>query len=341
MDIAAMKEYILENDYAHVILENLGCHHIRNKGTYITCGNADGGDNPSAVTLYLNTNLTVVDYTRTLNAAKKTHDIFDLAEFYLHINFFEAVKQLCDWIDLSYYKDWNEDLPESLRITKMLMELNNTTSIDEDNTPLKPIPEHILSYYYPYVNDMFKKDNISYTIQRLFEVGYDDFTNRITIPIRDELNNLVGVKGRLFKEHLNDDELKYLYIEPCNRSKILYGLNLALPYIQEKKCVYVVESEKGVMQLWSMGIYNCVATGGKKVSQTQIDMLSRLCVDIIFCFDKDVEQNELEELSDKFIESINIYCLLDKNGVLEEKESPSDSPVKFKTLVENNKYKIK
>lgn len=341
MDIPAMKEYILENNYAPVILEKLGCHHIKDKGDYISCANKDG-DNPNAITLYLNTNLTVVNYTRTLNINKKSHDIFDLAEFYLNINFFEAVKQICDWIDLSYYKDWNEDLPESLRITKLLMELDNTTSIDtDDNTPLKPIPDHVLSYYYPYVNDMFKNDGISYEIQRLFEIGYDDQTNRITIPIRDELNNLVGVKGRLFKKELNDDDLKYLYIEPCNRSKILYGLNVALPYIQQCGFVYVLESEKGVMQLWSMGIYNCVATGGKKVSQYQIDMLSRLCVDIIFCFDKDVEQTELEELTDRFIESVNIYAIIDKNNILEEKESPSDNPDKFVELERNNKYKIK
>lgn len=340
MDIPAMKEYILENNYAPVILEKLGCHHIKDKGDYISCANKDG-DNPNAITLYLNTNLTVVNYTRTLNINKKSHDIFDLAEFYLNINFFEAVKQLCDWCDLDYYKDWNEDLPESLRITKLLMELDNTTSIDDDNTPLKPIPDHVLSYYYPYVNDMFKNDGISYEIQRLFEIGYDDQTNRITIPIRDELNNLVGVKGRLFKKELKEDDLKYLYIEPCNRSKILYGLNVALPYIQQKGFVYVVESEKGVLQLWSMGIYNCVATGGKKVSQNQIDMLSRLCVDIIFCFDKDVEQTELEELADRFIESVNIYAIIDKNNILEEKESPSDNPDKFVELERNNKYKIK
>lgn len=335
-----MKEYILENNYAPVILEKLGCHHIKDKGDYITCGNPDG-DNNSSVTLYLNTNLTVVNYTRTLNINKKSHDIFDLAEFYLNVNFFEAVKQLCDWCDLDYYKDWNEDLPESLRITKLLVELDNATSIDDDNTPLKPIPDHVLSYYYPYVNDMFKNDGISYEIQRLFEIGYDDQTNRITIPIRDELNNLVGVKGRLFKKELKEDDLKYLYIEPCNRSKILYGLNVALPYIQQKGYVYAVESEKGVMQLWSMGIYNCVATGGKKVSQYQIDMLSRLCVDIILCFDKDVEQTELEELADRFIESVNIYAIIDKNNILEEKESPSDNPDKFVELERNNKYKIK
>lgn len=336
-----MKEYILENNYAPVILEKLGCHHIKDKGNYITCGNADGGDNPCAVTLYLNTNLTVVNYTRTLNINKKSHDIFDLAEFYLNVNFFEAVKQLCDWCDLDYYKDWNEDLPESLRITKLLVELDNTTSIDDDNTPLKPIPDHVLSYYYPYVNDMFKNDGISYEIQRLFEIGYDDQTNRITIPIRDELNNLVGVKGRLFVKELKENDIKYLYIEPCNKSKILYGLDKSYDYIKEKQCVYVGESEKFTMQLWTMGFHNVVSTGGKQISQYQIDMLSRLCVDIILCFDKDVEQTELEELADRFIESVNIYAIIDKNNILEEKESPSDNPDKFVELERNNKYKIK
>lgn len=340
MDVSAMKEYILENEYVPEILERLGCHHIKDKGDYISCANPDG-DNPNAVTVYLNTNLTVVNYTRSLKP-KKCHDIFDLAEFYLNINFFEAIKQLCDWCDLDYYKDWNEDLPEAIKITKMLIEMGNgTDSEDDDNAPLKPIPEQILTYYYPYVNDMFARDNISYKVQRLFEIGYDDSTNRITIPIRDELNNLVGVKGRLFKEQLDEDDLKYLYIEPCNRSKILYGLNLALPYILQEQRVYIFESEKAVMQLWTMGIYNCVATGGKKVSQTQIDMLSRLCVEIVFCFDKDVEQSEIEELADRFIESVKIYALIDNDGILNDKESPSDNPEKFKYLNENNKYLIK
>lgn len=335
-----MKEYILDNGYIPFILEKMCCHHIKEKGEYITCGNPDG-DNVNSVTVYLNANLTVVNYTRSLNCKKKLHDIFDLAGFYLNLNFFETVKQICDWIDLDYYKDWDEDLPESLSITKMLMEMNSGEKIEDEDIALKPIPETILSYYYPYVNDFFADDNISYSTQRVFEVGYDDFTNRITIPIRDELGNLVGVKGRLLKRKLDDNDLKYLYIEKCCRSQILYGLHLACPYIQREKCVYICESEKGVMQLYDMGFYNSVATGGKKVSQAQIDKLSRLCVPLVFCFDKDVERSEIEELADRFIENIDIYALIDSDNILDEKESPTDNPQKFKQINEWYKYKIK
>ena len=335
-----MKEYILDNNYIPTILENLGCHHIRNNGSYYTCGNPDG-DNPNSITVYPNSNISVIDYTRDLSN-KKSNDIIDLAEYFLQESFFKTLKQICEWIDLDYYKDWDEDVPESIKITKLIFEIQEGDTT-QDEMPLKPISEHILSYYYPFVNDLFKRDNISYETQRLFEIGYDDFSNRITIPIRDELGNLVGVKGRLFKEQLDEDDSKYLYIERCNRSQILYGLYYTYNSIKTNNSVYVCESEKGTMQLVDMGITNVVSTGGSKVSQMQIDKLTRLCVPIIFCFDQDISQWEIEELADRFIDGTEIYALIDnpKSPILSKKESPSDDPVKFKELNEHCKVRVK
>lgn len=117
-----MKEYISENEFIPIILENSGCHHIKNNGNYISCANPDG-DNQNAVTVYLNSNLTVINYTRSIDPDKNSHDIFDLVGFYLNLNFFETVNRICEWIDLDYYKNWDEELPESLAITKMLVEI--------------------------------------------------------------------------------------------------------------------------------------------------------------------------------------------------------------------------
>ena len=160
-----------------------------------------------------------------------------------------------------------------------------------------------MQYYFPVANDLFFKDNISYETQMLFEVGYDDNSNRVTIPVRDEFGTLVGVKGRLLLQtsKMSEDEkrIKYLYLEHCNRAKILYGLYLSEKYIKSQNKVYVVEAEKGVMQLWDMGIKNCVATCGKKITQYQIDMLTRLCSCIVFGFDKDVKREELSSIADK------------------------------------------
>lgn len=89
-------------------------------------------------------------------------------------------------------------MPESLKFTKFISEMADDESNYEEMQPLKPIKENVLSYYFPAVNDYFLKDNISYDTQMLFEIGYDDVSNRITIPVRDEMGTLVGVKGRLF-----------------------------------------------------------------------------------------------------------------------------------------------
>ncbi len=336
MDIQNLKNHIFENGLISTVLEQLGCHHICHKSGYWQCANPDG-DNPTAISVYENENLTTVDYTRNISKNKSGTDILDLVMFFENCNFFTAIKQICTWIDLDYYADPNEELPESLRITKLIMAMQENDVGYDEEVPLKPISERILSYYHSWVNDLFLKDNIDYTTQQEFEVGYDDSTNRIIIPIRDELGSLVGVKGRLLKTEMTDEEhkFKYLYVEPCNRAKILYGLYKTAPYIASKGLVYVTESEKGVMQLWNMGIYNAVATCGKKISNSQIEKLTRLCVDICFLFDKDVKRDELSDIADRFINCIDIYAVIDEDNILDEKESPTDNPDKFRKLLNN------
>lgn len=333
MDVSSLKEYIVDNNCIYELLDKLGCHHIKNNCKYYQCGNPDG-DNQNAVMVYKDYSLMVINYTRDLGD-KKNFDIFDLISFYLKINFFESLKWVCETIGIDYYSEAQTNLPSSLIITKMLLDMQKEIQEEYfDDKPLKPIPEDILKYYYNFCNGFFYKDNIDYDTQKEFEIGYDDFSNRITIPIRDEIGNLVGVKGRLFKKDIEKDDLKYLYIEPCNRAKILYGLYKTYDYIKKSGKVYICESEKGVMQLWSYGIRNSVATGGKKVSRSQIEKITRLCVDVIFVFDKDVTLNEIKNIAEKFIEQVNIYAVIDNDGILEEKESPTDNYEKFKVLTE-------
>jgi DNA primase len=188
---------------------------------------------------------------------------------------------------------------------------------------------------------MFLQDNISYETQQEFGIGYDPESNRITIPIYSEINDLIGVKGRLFQNHIEPWEQKYIYLEPCTKSKVLYGLNKTYPFIKRLGKVYIFESEKATMQAWSMGFYNTVSIGGKKISQTQIDKLTRLGVDLIFAFDKDVNKPELEDIADKFIDKINIYCIIDDKHILQEKESPTDKEENWQNLITKCIYKIK
>ena len=341
MDVKELKNYIYENRYVEQILESIGCHHIKYhaSNSYWTCANATG-DNNGAIVLYNNEYLMCLNYTRQMiNGTRKT-DIIDLVCYTKDLTFPQGLKFICEEIGMSYYHDFEDDIPESFKILKMIDDMNSN-SIEEKEKPLKPISESILSYYKPYVNDLFFDDNIDYDTQKTFEIGFDEESNRYTIPIRSELGDLVGVKGRHFSRQVPKGENKYIYLEPCAKSKIIYGLYKTIDYIKSTGRIYVGESEKFTQQLWSYAYRNGGGTGGKELSQCQIDMLVRLGVMVIFCFDKDVTKEELETLADRFPDGVPLYYMFDEDNILEEHESPSDNPTKWQYMIKNNIYKLR
>lgn len=342
MDIKQLKEYIFENNHIETILQELGMHHIKwhDNRRYITCGFNDG-DNQKACVIFNSEYFNIDSYTRDVkNKAGYAPDILSLVAFIKQEPFFDCIKWVCQTIGIDYYYSFDDDVPDSLKITKLIYEMQKG-EIQEEERPLKPISEKILTYYKPYLNNMFLNDGITYETQIEFEVAYDEYSNRITIPIRSEIHDLCGVKGRLFKQQIEEWEQKYIYLEPCGRSKILYGLHKTYPFIQQEGKCYIGESEKFVLQLWSMGYYNSVGIGGKKISSQQIEKLTRLGVDLIFAFDKDVTKKEIEEIANRFVDGVNIFYLFDDNNILNEKESPSDSKNKYDYLLNNCLYKIK
>ena len=94
MDIKQFKEYIFNNNYIEIILNELSMHKIKwhDNRRYITCAFPDG-DNPNGCVVYNNENLNVISYTRDLN--NNYTDIITLIEFINKISFFEAIKWIC------------------------------------------------------------------------------------------------------------------------------------------------------------------------------------------------------------------------------------------------------
>jgi DNA primase len=222
----------------------------------------------------------------------------------------------------------------------MLLKMQSSYNDDDnDATILKPINECILSYYSQNpILQWIECDNIYSDTQVEFEIGFDLRSERITIPIRDEIGNLVGVKGRLYLREPTDKAPKYLYLEQCAKTQILYGLHKTYEFIKQSGFVIVCESEKGVLQLWSQGYKNAVSIGGHKFSKIQIEKITRLNADIVIAFDKDVTEADVLQECAKFMDCINVHYLMDKNNLLKEKESPMDDMDKFQTLMEQNKY---
>lgn len=329
-----LKRTILEKNEVPNVLQQIGCHsiefHSGSPDDFYTCANKDG-DNSSAITVYLNDGLKTINYTRELNAKKESHDLIDLVMFNMNISFFQAIKFLCDIIDVDYYSVENEDdVPESIKIVWLVDSMCNGEDEYIEDTTIEPKPERYLEYYRPVVNDVFLEDGISYKTQKIFEIGYDDERDMITIPIRDELGNLVGVKGRVCDKNVVQN--KYTYLIRCPRGKVLYNLFRSYNSIIEKGFVIVVESEKSCMQLYDMGIYNTVAISGSKLTTVQKQKLMNLHVDIVFALDKDVTKDRLQTMANKFPLGYKISAIIDTEDILDEKESPSDDSMKWEDL---------
>lgn len=346
MEIRGLKQYLSENPEKIIyLLEELNCHHVRHhKGSeddYLVCGNPDG-DNVHSVTIYLNPSLLTINYTREISSKKENADFIDLVMFYREESLFDTLKWITQTADIDYYKDFTSgELPLLKLLRELKEELAKAKNKDsEDELPVKHRDEIILSYYYPYVSEMFAEDNIPYGVQREFELGYDPFSHRWTLPVRDEIGSLVGIKGRWFDREVPEGQLKYVYLEPCPRNKILFGYDKTKKHIEESDTVHVVESEKAVMQFWSYGIQNVVATGGTKVGQNQVDKISRLGKKVVLVFDKDFTEEKIQMLRNRFLPHISFSAIIDKDDLLNEKESPSDNPKKLDILLKNNVYEI-
>lgn len=337
MDIRELKEEILNRELISDILHEIGCHHVQDRGEYFSCANKDG-DNPRAIVVYKNEYIGCTNYTRQITKNGRSADIFDLVAYNEDCSFAEAMKFVCNLAGIDFYGEPAE-LPESLQIIKLLKGMS-IGSEEDDDSPVKPISEKILSYYLPYGNKMFEDDNISLEVQQEFEVGFDPASGYITIPIRDSLGTLCGVKGRYFGEP-DERHTKYTYLEKTNKSRILYGHWQNREYIKNSKTVYILESEKAVQQLATMGYRNALSTGGKTISKSQIELITRTGCTPILALDKDVQEEELKSIANMFMDGITVYAIMDKDDILDEKESPSDNPTKWMQLIKNNIYKIK
>lgn len=341
MDVQFLKEKLLEENRVVDVLTELGCHHIKQNDNMVQCANPDG-DNQTAICVYLNENLTTLNYTRQIlpKGQTRTTDILDLVSFIRGCSFFQSLQWICSINGWDYYED-EPELPYSLQILHILTKMNKESSAEEeDRSAIKPINPKVLDYYLPVGNVLFEQDGISLSTQRAFGVGYDPQSNRITIPIFSELGHLVGVKGRIFQEEVEEGQNKYVYLMPCNKGKVLFNLNDNVENIIRQGKVFVGESEKFCMQLYEMGYYG-VATGGAKITKYQINMLVRLGVQIVFAYDKDIDERTLKDIADRFIDGVPVYAIIDKDNILDAKESPSDNPEKWEQLIKNNIYQLK
>ena len=317
-----MKEYLKNNpEQIEKILSYYGYHSINITDKEIRCAKV-GGDNPSGCRIKLNDNLSATDFTTSYNG-----DLFSLIATHIGLKYGEIIKtvetMLGGKIEGNYQAEENTLFDGFFDTLYIPYESEEEVTYDES----------ILDKYnngYKWFK-RFTDDGILPSSQVKFNIGFDEDSNRITIPHYNEYGEIIGVMGRIDSDIPTN--FKYIPLIPFPKHKYLYGLYQNKEYIKESKKVYIFEAEKSVMQSDSFGVYNTTALGGNQISTTQVEQLLKLGVsEIILCMDEgliiDAIKRDIQTIkSCCFMRDVKIKVMIDKeNKYLEKgsKCSPSD-----------------
>lgn len=340
MTILELKKYIYKENKVELILENLGCHHIKfhknNKHDYYSCGNPDG-DNQQAITIKYNEYLNCENYTRNINVVnddndKKDNDIdntdiITLVQFIRKETFFDSIKYIHNLLGLKI--TYKHEIPKVNKIDP----LNIFKKVKSSKTKCNVLDfrtydnEDLFYDIVPYIHkDLYLEGILSNTIKE-FGLGYSFKYKRTIFPLRYWLDgSLLGTNARTSVKNYDDLNIKKYYLTPSYpKSLNLYGLWENKNHIEKEKKITLFEAEKSVLKRHSRLDKTCVALSGHTISEEQIRIILGLDItEIVIALDKDIDINEIRYMCEKFYRIRKVSYIYDKYDLLKEKDSPAD-----------------
>lgn len=118
--------------------------------------------------------------------------------------------------------------------------------------------------------------------------GGDIFRGRMTVPLMNEVGQVVGFTGRILHDEPNAP--KYLNTPATliyDKSRHVFGLSQAKAAIRSSNVSVVVEGNMDVISSHQAGVTNTVATAGTAMTEWHIKALARLGQVVCLAFDGD------------------------------------------------------
>ncbi len=268
-------------------------------------------------------------------------DSITFVELYKKMDFKEAILELAQILNLStdnlYKKDPKKNLGKKiLKNTSLLyqklaqtescspfIDFKKDRGIDKEvvndfNLGFAPASNALTSY----LSSIPNTEERNKAIELALEIGiirensqnsyYDTFRDRIMFPICDQWDNTVGFGSRRIHEH---QKAKYINSQESfmfNKSRILYGLNVAKTHIREKDQVILVEGYMDIIALHQYGFKNSVAVMGLALGTVSLDTLISMSKNVVLALDSDKSGiSAMERINGQFMEKNILPRLLD------------------------------
>jgi DNA primase len=130
----------------------------------------------------------------------------------------------------------------------------------------------------------------------------DKFRGRIIIPIRDASARAVGLGGRILPDAEGPKYLNSPAGPLFDKSRTLFGIDLAKQAIRREKLAVIVEGYTDVMAAHQAGFANVVASLGTALTHGQVALANRYADEVALAYDVDLageaatQRGLLEEL---------------------------------------------
>lgn len=167
--------------------------------------------------------------------------------------------------------------------------------------------QHELQYWLAYMNHKNKDENKTYDLNKLgrfdsvshyrdfsnesinkFGLLYSEDYNRLTVPIYNEKDELIGASLRRVDEN---EQIKWMHRpKGIDTGSVLYNLNNVLretEHSEELPTVYLTEGAFDVIKCYQLGIRNVVAVFGSHLTDIQEELLLKNFVGVVLAYDND------------------------------------------------------
>lgn len=339
MTIGELKEYIYKENKIEYILEQLGCREIKyNEHRETFSSTQPDGDNPQGVNIRNNEYLNYRSFSRGIDY-EDNQDLISLVQTVKNISFIEAVKYIHKILDLPFEFKKKEEAQKKkidpLWIFKKVLKCNKKVVNVDD---IHVLDDKLINDYIPILHIDWYREGIMPWTRKKFKLAYSYKYKRIVVPMRYWLTGeLLGFNQRTTVENYDEFNIKKYFITPTYPKLLnLYGLYENYDAIQKAGYVCVYEAEKSVLKRDSLNDATGVALSGHTLSDEQVRILWGLNVEIVIALDKDIREEEVWHMCEKFWRGRKVSYIKDDSNILSTKDSPADARNKdFQYLFDN------
>lgn len=188
------------------------------------------------------------------------------------------------------------------------------------------LPEDTMEKFADEIPEEWVEEGIRPDIMRKYGIRIDKRGNRIVYPVYDSSYHLIGVKGRTrFKNYKDMHIQKYINYNKIGTVDYFVGMKENEEEIRRQNRVVIFEGIKSGMKVEGWGEKAWLAAETSWLNEEQVKLLLKLRVrEVTIAFDQDVGLKKIKECTTILRRFTNVFAVIDKDKLLDEKMSPCD-----------------